>query len=98
MSKLNLGSRSVRARRSHGVAMIESLEGRQLLSSSLPVQFKPIAPGKILAGKTGTETVIISNPGTETETEDVSVTLSPSLDGTTVAGPSIRRAPCKPSR
>jgi len=84
--KLNLGSRSVSARRSHRVAMIESLEGRQLLSSSLPVQFKPVAPGKILAGKTGTETVIISNATTETETEDVTVTLAPSLDGTTVAG------------
>jgi len=67
-------------------SVIETLEGRQLLSSTLPVQFKPVTPAKILAGTTGNETIVVSNPTSEAETEDVTVTLSPSLDGTNVAG------------
>ncbi len=70
-----------------GTARIEGLEGRRLLSAAPPVvQLKAVTPGKILAGNTGYETVIVHNPTTAPVTESVTVTLAPSLDGATAAG------------
>ena len=54
--------------------------------SASPVQLKPVTPSKILAGNTGTETVTIRNLTTASETEAVTITLAPSLDGHTAAG------------
>jgi len=87
-----LGSRGVMPRKT-----ATHLESRRFLSASpvshvaplasaSPVQLKPAAPAKILAGKTGTESVTIRNLGSSAETEDVTITLAPSLDGTTAAG------------
>lgn len=89
--------RTTAPRRSCGSPMIEGLESRCLLSASplahfaatkaaSVVQLKPAAPAKITAGSTGTESVTIRNLGTESETEDVTITLAPSLNGTTPAG------------
>src|SRR4051812_4760710 len=91
-SQLTVNSRrTTTARRSCGSPMIEGLESRRLLSASplahladaraaSVVQLKPAAPAKISAGNTGTESVTIRNLGTESETEDVTITLVPSLD------------------
>jgi hypothetical protein len=68
--------------------MIESLESRRLLSATVPlVQLHAVSPNKILAGgKTAYEVVTVHNLTAEPVTEDVAITLEPSLDGTTVAG------------
>jgi hypothetical protein len=65
--------------------MIETLEDRQLLSAA-PVQLKPVTPAKILAGNTGSDVVTIRNLTAASETEAVTITLAPSLNGTTAAG------------
>jgi hypothetical protein len=66
-------------------SLVEPLESRQLLSAS-PVSFKPVTPAKITAGNTGVEQVVIHNPGAASETENVTITLAPSLNGSTAAG------------
>lgn len=68
--------------------MIEGLESRQLMSGTVAaVQVHSVTPGKILAGsKTAYEVVRIHNTSADAVTEDVTLSLAPSLDGTTVAG------------
>jgi hypothetical protein len=68
--------------------LIEGLESRQLLSAAPPlVSLSPVSPGKILAGsKPGTEVVTIRNLTAATETVPVTVTVAPSLDGSTADG------------
>jgi len=86
MNKANVGRRCVGARTSRGLAMIESLESRQLLSAA-PITVSAASPGKILAGTTtGKVTVTVRNLTATPVTEDVTITLAPSLDGTTPAG------------
>ena len=75
---------AIRASRS-GASVFEMLEDRRLLSAS-PVQLKAVSPGKILAGNTGTEAVVVHNLTADPLTESVTVSLAPSLDGTTAAG------------
>ena len=66
-------------------SLIEPLESRLFLSAS-PVSLKPVTPAKITAGNTGTEQVTIHNTTTASETEAVTITLAPSLNGSTAAG------------
>jgi hypothetical protein len=66
-------------------SIVESLEDRRMLSAA-PFQLKPVAPTKILAGNTGTESVVIHNLTTAAVTEEVDITLAPSLNGSTAAG------------
>jgi hypothetical protein len=98
MIKSILSKRPVKKQSSNRPAMIEPLEGRQLLSAApvlhtaaakLPplVSLSPATPGKILAGnKPGYETVTVRNLTTAIETESVTITLAPSLDGVNPAG------------
>ena len=76
-------NRSCRA--AHTPAKIEGLEGRRLLSAS-PVHLGAVTPAKISAGATGYETVTIRNATAAAVTESVTVSLTPSLDGTTAVG------------
>lgn len=55
-------------------------------ASALPFSLAAASPKKILAGTTGTEQVTIKNLSTTAATETVTITLAPSLDGTTAAG------------
>src|SRR6185312_14304661 len=83
----NLKVRRCDKARFGGVTMIESLESRRLLSASaLPFSLAAASPKKILAGATGNEQVTIKNLSTTAATETVTITLAPSLDGTTAAG------------
>jgi hypothetical protein len=97
MNKSIVSRRSFAGRSSCGSLMIERLEERRLLSASSAVQilplassplaqFKPVAPAKIMAGSTGTEQVTIRNPSAASETEEVTITLAPSLNGKTASG------------
>ncbi len=97
MNKSIVGGRSVAARAPYESGMIEALESRRLLSVSpvthlapsalaAAITLKPATPAKILAGRTGFETVTIRNSSAASETQDISITLAPSLDGTTAAG------------
>jgi hypothetical protein len=92
---------SKRYRSAHS-SMIEGLESRQLLSATVAhlaplaakvkappplVQLSAVGPKKILAGsKPGTETVTVHNYTTAAVTEEVIITIAPSLDGVTAAG------------
>ena len=81
-------------RREAGVrsgAMIEGLEGRRMLSISpaaavLPATFGKVTPATILPFKNGTQPVTLHNIGSTTTSETVTITVTPSLSGTTPAG------------
>ena len=80
--------------------LVEGLENRQFLSASPAAYLAPLAakapppvvqlsgsPKKILAGsKPSTELVTIHNYGTVAETINITITLTPSVDGVTSAG------------
>ncbi len=68
-----------------GSSMVEGLEDRRMMSASV-VQLSAVKPGKVLAGTTAYETVTVHNFTADAVTEDVAVTLVPSLDGSTAAG------------
>lgn len=77
---------------SRAMSLFEGLESRRMLSASpattpsasVPqVHLMPAASAKLLSGKTSSQTVVIRNPNAETETQKVTITLAPSLDGTT---------------
>ncbi len=85
------------ANRSCASAMIEGLETRRMLSAAPEAQITPLAAvpqikvmpaasAKIMAGKTRHETVTIQNTAAASETEVVTITLAPSIDGTTACG------------
>lgn len=85
MFKKNLKKRAVKTL---STAMIEGLENRQMMSATIPVvTLHAVSPGKILAGnKPGYEVVTIRNPAVTAVTEEVTVSIAPSLDGVTAAG------------
>jgi hypothetical protein len=82
MRKNGINQQGVAVRAS---SLVESLEDRRLLSAA-PFQLKPVAPTKILAGNTASETVVIHNLTASAVTEAVNITLAPSLNGSTPAG------------
>lgn len=89
-------------RGSRGAVVIEGLEDRRLCSGTVAgplfaigtvgiaaapaIKLSGVSPGKILAGNTGYETVTVFNRTADSVTENVTVALAPSLDGTTAAG------------
>jgi hypothetical protein len=85
-----------KATTSHGAgvrsgAMIEGLENRTMMSISpaattLPATFGKVTPATIQPFKSGVQPVTLHNPGASSLSETVTVTLKPSLDGTTSAG------------
>jgi len=85
MSKSVFSRHSIAAHSANGSTMIEALESRRLLSGSL-IHLSPVTPGKILAPNTGDVKVTIKNATAAAETEAVTITLAPSLNGTTASG------------
>jgi hypothetical protein len=85
MSKSVFSRHIVAANSSRAFSMIETLEDRRLMSAS-PIHLSAVTPGKILAPNTGHVKVTIQNQTAVAETEPVTITLAPSLNGSTASG------------
>ncbi len=106
MRKLNVERSAVATHGASGSSVIEVLEGRQLLSATAvanlapvncvpQVEVSPAARSRVMAGKTRSEVVKIRNTSAQRLTEQVTITLAPSTDGTSACGcystPSVTR-------